>query len=574
MSEQDVEAREQGASKWSKVERIKDASRQLRGTIAEALTDGTPRFSEENVQVLKFHGVYQQDDRDLRKALKQEGKERAYRMMVRTRIPGGVLNADQYLQFDRLADLYGGGQLRITTRQTFQLHYILKQNLKETIRGIHEVLLTTLGGCGDQVRNTICCAAPHSGPFYDQVREDLRTLVNAFAAKTNAYHEIWLDGERLQLDDGVEEEPLYGRTYLPRKFKIAFAYEGDNCCDVYSNDIGVVAHRAGDAVAGYTLLVGGGMGRTASDKQTHPALAKPFAFVPPSALLDVCTAILKVQRDFGNRADRKFARMKYLLEERGLDWFRSQVEASCGTTLQPPRALVWGSSEDHLGSHTDEAGQGYIGIFVESGRVRDTPEVALKSVLRDVVEKYRPTVRLTTQQNLILADLTVDEVKEIEQMLTDAGVPLAEDLAQTRTASMACVAMPTCGLAIAESERVFPEVVRAFEALQAELGIPDVPISLRMTGCPNGCARPYIAEIGFVGRVLGKYDIYLGASPDGTRVNTPFREMIPLADLAEALRPALTAFARGRQEGERFGDYVHRVGIDALRSLHAVRVKV
>ncbi|GMA50642.1 sulfite reductase subunit beta [Alicyclobacillus contaminans] len=565
MSEQDVQ-------KLSKVEQIKADSRHLRGTIAEALQDGTTHFSEENVQVLKFHGVYQQDDRDLRKILKKEGKERAYTMMVRARIPGGVLNADQYLQFDRLGDMYGGGSLRITTRQTFQLHYILKSNLKETIRGINEVLLTTLGGCGDQVRNTVCCAAPHHGAFYDQVREDLLSVVNAVSAKTNAYHEIWLDGQKVDLGNDAEEEPLYGRTYLPRKFKIAFTYEGDNCCDVYSHDIGVVAHRDGDAVAGYTLIVGGGMGRTASDKNTHPALGQPLAFVTRAQLLDVCTAIVKVQRDYGNRVDRKFARMKYLIEKRGLDWFRRQVEAYYGGELQPPRELKWESSADHLGSHRDESGKAYIGIFVENGRLRDTAAVPLKSLLRDIVAKYRPVIRLTTQQNMILSELTESQVREIEEILRGAGVPLAEELPPSRLESMACVALPTCGLAIAESERVFPKVIREFEAMLQELGLGDTPVSLRMTGCPNGCARPYIAEIGFVGRVIGKYDVFLGASPDGSRMNTLFKEMVPLAELASTLRPLLQAYAAERQPGERFGDYCHRVGFDRLHALETLSV--
>jgi sulfite reductase (ferredoxin) len=556
----------------SKVEQIKEASNNLRGTIAEALQDGTSHFSEENFQVLKFHGVYQQDNRDLRKALKKEGKERAYSMMIRARIPGGVLNADQYLQFDRLADLYGSGSLRITTRQTFQLHGVLKHNLKETIRSINEVLITTLGGCGDQVRNTICCAAPHHGPFYDEVRSDLLAVVDRLSAKTHAYHEIWLDGEKVTLDEGETEEPVYGRTYLPRKFKLAFAYEGDNCNDIYSNDIGIVAHRDGDAVAGYTLVVGGGMGRTASDKNTHPALAKPLAFVTRDQLVDVCTAIVKVQRDHGNRVDRKFARMKYLIEAKGLDWFKAQVEAVYGAKLLPPRELIWHSSADHLGRHVDENGKGYLGLFIASGRIRDTDEVPLKTVLRDIVQTYRPVIRLTTQQNLLLTELSVEALDEIEQKLRAAGIHLASELPPTRLASMTCVALPTCGLAIAESERVFPAVIRQFESVLEELGLGGESISVRMTGCANGCARPYIAEIGFVGRALGKYDVFLGANAEGTRLNQLFKEMVPLDNLVDTVRPLLKAYAEERLPNERFGDFCHRVGLERLRELESISV--
>ncbi|MCL6455053.1 MAG: NADPH-dependent assimilatory sulfite reductase hemoprotein subunit [Alicyclobacillus sp.] len=551
----------------SKVEKIKEASRYLRGTIAEALEDGTSHFGEENVQVLKFHGVYQQDDRDLRRQLTREGKERHYMMMVRARIPGGVLTANQYLQFDRISDAYGSGSLRITTRQTFQMHGVLKANLKATIRGLHDALVTTLGGCGDQVRNIVGCAAPHEGPFYEAVRADLLRLVDAFSAKTNAYHEIWLDGERIALGDGEpNEEPLYGKTYLPRKFKLCVVYEGDNCADVYSNDIGMVAHRDGDTVAGYTLVVGGGMGRTASDAKTPPALAQPLCFVAPHDLVATCRAIVEVQRDYGNRENRKFARMKYLIEERGLEWFSAQVAARVGKPLTPPRELVWHTSHDHLGRIAGGDGRVHVGVYVENGRIRDTHELPLKSILRDIVAEFRPGVRLTTQQNLILTGLTPEEANLVERRLRDAGVPLAHEQMPVRLLAMACPAMPTCGLAIAESERVFPSVVRELERVLRELDLADEPISVRMTGCPNGCARPYIAEIGFVGRVLGKYDVFLGANQAGTRMNQLYKSQVPLEELVSTIRPLLRAFRAERQPGESFGDYCARIGVDALEA--------
>lgn len=558
--------------KVSKVEIIKDESNYLRGTIAEALQDDTTHFSEDNIQVLKFHGMYQQDDRDLRKELKKEGKERHYMMMIRARIPGGVLSADQYLAFDNLSEEYGNHTMRITTRQTFQLHGILKRDIKATLRSINEALITTLGGCGDQVRNIIGCAAPHEGRFYEQVREDLLALVDRLGAKTSAYHEIWLDGEKVDLSEPMSDnpEPLYGKTYLPRKFKLAFAYEGDNCSDVYANDIGLVAHRQGDAVEGYTLLVGGGMGRTASDAETRPVMAKPLCFVPRDAVVDVCEAIVKVQRDHGNREERKFARMKYLIESRGLDWFKQHVEAYFGGPLAAPRDLIWESAQDHLGWHAQSNGRGWLGIFTENGRIHDTDTMKLKSVLRDIMTTYRPTVHLTTQQNILLCDLTEQHRVEIEARLQEAGVPLVETLSEALLGSMACPAMPTCGLAIAESERALPSVIRQFEALLGELGLTEQEISIRMTGCPNGCARPYIAEIGFVGRVIGKYDLFLGANLVGSRMNELFKEQVPVDSLVSTVRPLLESYVKARQTAESFGDYCYRVGFDYLRNLEPV----
>jgi sulfite reductase (ferredoxin) len=365
----------EGQKKESKIEVIKRESRYLRGTIKEALQDNKPMFSEENVQVLKFHGVYQQDDRDLRPKLIKEGKEKHYSMMVRARIPGGVLSPDQYLVFDRLADEYTDyGTLRITTRQTFQLHGVLKGNLKTTIRALNEALVTTLGACGDQARNIICCAAPGDEPFRAEMREDLLALVDRLGAKTNAYHEIWLDGEPVQLAEGETEEPLYGEVYLPRKFKVAMVPEGDNCLDVYDNDIGLVAHIEDQHIVGYTVLVGGGMGRTATDQATYPRLASPLCYVPRKNIVDTVVntvvAIVTIERDYGDRTNRRFARMKYLIDRRGLDWFRQEVEARVGRTLEPPRPLVWHSGTDHLGWNRERDGVSYGGDAAEVGAAR------------------------------------------------------------------------------------------------------------------------------------------------------------------------------------------------------------
>lgn len=553
--------------KLSKVEIIKQESRFLRGQIEEALQDGTSHFEENNIQILKFHGTYQQDDRDVRRQLTKEGKERHYMMMIRARIPGGVLNADQYLQFDRLADDYGNSTMRITTRQTFQLHGILKSNLKSTIRGINDALVTTLGGCGDQVRNIVGCGAPHEGPFYDAVRRDLLALVDATSAKTNAYHEIWLDGEKVDFSDESKiEEPMYGESYLPRKFKLAFAFEGDNCSDIFSNDIAIVAHRDGDRVEGYTLSIGGGMGRIASDKLTQPHLAKAFCYCQPDELIDICKTVISIQRDFGNRENRKFARMKYLVAERGIPWFRDEAARRLGRSLAQPRDLVWTSSHDHLGRMEGPSGLVHLGLFIENGRIHDVDGLALKSVLRNIMMTYGPGVRMTTQQNLILTGMTPKVADEVTAMLRSAGVKMADEHTAVLVHSMACPSMPTCGLGIAESERALPDIIREFEQVLGELGLQDEPISVRMTGCANGCARPYIAEIGFVGRIIGKYDVFLGANVAGTRPNELFREMVPAQELVPTLYPIFKAFREERKPQESFGDYCYRIGMDQLQN--------
>ena len=553
----------------SKIESIKSQSRHLRGTVSDALADGTSHFGEENVQVLKFHGVYQQDDRDGRTAAKREGREREYSLMIRARIPGGVLTPEQYLQFDRLADL-SSGTLRITTRQTFQLHGVLKGDLKHAMQEINAVLLTTLGGCGDQVRNIICCADPTADDFHQQIRSDLLHLVDRLGARTKAYHEIWIDGEAQGIEEepAGNEEPLYGEVYLPRKFKLGFTVEGDNCADIYANDIGIVAHRQpdADAVAGYTLLVGGGMGRTAAFADTYPRLATPVVFVKREELVDVCTEMVKIQRDFGNRTERRYARFKYLLDSRGLDWFLSELAFRLARELQPARTLTWQNGSDHLGWHEYGQDRLYLGLFILSGRIKDEGEFLLKSALQEIVQTYALTIRLTQQQNLLLCDIKPRDREVIETRLRMAGVQLPAKLPLTRLHAMACPALPTCGLATAESERVLPEVLAQMDALFEEIGLTDEAISIRMTGCPNGCARPYIADIGFVGRTIGKYDLFLGGDLYGEHLNQLYQELVPLHEFAQILRPLLQEYKRKRHPGERFGAYCRRVGLSRLRT--------
>lgn len=554
----------------SKIEIIKRQSRQLRGTIKEALSDEQNKFSEDNVQVLKFHGVYQQDDRDLRAQLTKEGKDRHYSMMIRARIPGGVLSPDQYLTFDRLADEYSDYKnIRITTRQTLQLHGILKGDLKTTIKTLNEALVTTLGACGDSGRNTICCAEPGDEPFRAEMQHDVLALADRLSAKTNAYHEIWIDGEPVQLADDKSEEPLYGEVYLPRKFKVAIVPEGDNCLDVYDNDLGLVAHIESGHIRGYTVLVGGGMGRMALDQDTYPRLASPLCYVARDEaielILDTCVAIVTIERDYGDRSNRRFARMKYLIDRRGLEWFREEVETRLGRKLEPPRPLKWHNGHDHLGWHRERDGISYLGIFIPYGRIKDTETMQLKSVLRDIVHDFRPIVRFTSQQNVILSGIANELRPAIEERLRAAGVPLPEELSNVRQNTMACVSLPTCGLALAESERALPELMPQFEQLFDELGLSNEEITIRMTGCSNGCARPYNANIAFIGRSPGKYDMFLGGSSLGTALNTRFRETVPFDQLVPTVRSVLESFVQERETGEEFGMYWRRAGLEKHR---------
>lgn len=553
--------------KPSAVEVVKRQSHHLRGAITEELANDSATFTEASRQLLKFHGVYPQDDRDLRRSLRQAGKEPRHIMMVRARIPGGILSAEQYLTCDDVTSRYGGGSLRITTRQTFQFHYVLKSNLQSTIRELNAALVTTLNGCGDQARNVISCAEPMTGSAYEELACDRAALVAAIGAKTNAYQEIWLDGQKIAEDAQETEEPLYGDVYLPRKFKFGFALAGDNCVDIYSNDIGLVAHVDDGHISGYTLLAGGGMGRSAGVKATYARLASPLGFIPRGDLVPAALAALTVFRDFGNRSDRRFARLKYLLDDRGLVWFRDEVASRLGRRLAAPRPLLWQRAEDHLGWNPQGDGHWYLGLFVENGRITDGHEGTLKSALRTIVERWRPEVHLTTQQNIILAGFLPKDRSAVETVLKAAGVRLPWEVSKTRRNAMACVGLPTCGLAVADSERALPQLLPAFEALFNDLDLGDDDISIRMTGCSNGCARPYISDIAFVGRSLGKYDVLLGGDFLGTRLNQIYQELVPMDQIYASVAPVIAAFAAERRDHERFGDFCVRVGLERLREM-------
>jgi len=558
--------------KLSKEEGLKSGSRQLRGPIAEELAQPTNHFSDEACKLLKFHGSYQQDDRDRRHEKNEDGtpKGKAYMCMVRTRIPGGKLTAEQYLAELDLCDRLGNGTLRITTRQGFQLHGILKSSIKETIRTINQIKLSTLAACGDVERNVMCCPAPYKN---NTVRAEMQEMADRvaehFKPRTTGYYDIWLNDENGEKHNVTEfqpvEEPIYGAAYLPRKFKTAFALPDDNCIDIHSNDLGFLAIVEQDRIVGYNVLVGGSMGVTPSAKKTFPAIAKKMAFVTPDQVIDVATAIIGVQRDFGNRVDRKVARMKYLIAEWGIPRFKAKVEEYYGQLLADPSPIDVTEVDDHMGWHEQGDGRWFLGVNIDNGRIKDEGDLRIKSGLRAVFSKYGMNARNTALQGLILCDIAPADRSDIEKILSDHGIRPASELTPVRRLAMACPAWPTCGLAVTESERVMPQILEEFEVALARLGMPNERISVHMTGCPNGCARPYTPDIGIVGKAAGeKYTLFLGGNVQGTRMAFNYKDFVLREDLIPTLLPVLMHYKAERQEGESFGDFCFRQGPEAL----------
>jgi sulfite reductase (ferredoxin) len=564
-----------GPGEGSKVEHIKAESHHLRGQIEQELAQESTHFSDAQVQLIKFHGIYQQENRDARQTRKATGEEKAYQFMIRTRIPGGEVTAEQYLTHDDLADRYANGTLRITTRQGFQLHGVLKGDLYPAIHKINEALLSTLAACGDVNRNVMACPVPFAGHVHAQVEETAHRIAMHLAPRSRAYHEIWVDGEQVKIDrhpGGEETEPIYGPTYLPRKFKIGVAAPGDNCIDVYTQDIGLVASLEGEYLEGFTILVGGGLGMTHGKAETFPRLGTPLCFATPDEILAVVETIVTVQRDYGDRHNRKHARMKYVVEERGIEWFRAEVESRLGYSLQDPRTVSWHSADDHLGWHPQGDGRWFLGLYVENGRVKDDDTLRLRSGLRHAIEQFRPGIRLTPQQNILFTDLSKEQRGPLTTLLTGYGILTDPADIGVRRFAMACPALPTCGLALAEAERALPAVIQQIEADLCALGLVNEPISVRMTGCPNGCARPYMGDIGFVGRTKDVYNVYIGGDLLNTRLNTLYAASVHTKDLAATVRPLLALWKEERLPAEHFGDYCSRVGLAYLRAQVAVHV--
>jgi sulfite reductase (NADPH) hemoprotein beta-component len=539
--------------KLSRNEGIKSASPNLAGTIVSALQDGTDRFNDDDYEFLKFHGVYQQDDRDKRKTGKQ------YIMMVRTRFPGGVISGKQYAVCDDLAKRWGNNTLRITARQTFQFHGVLKSNLRQTIKSLNDALMTTIAACGDVARNVMAPPTPATSAIAGHILAEAEMLSWALAPKISAYHSIWVDGVEIDLKtDDKAEDPLYQRNYLPRKFKVAFAIPPLNDVDVFANDLGFVAVIEDGKLAGYNLLAGGGMGMSHGNANTFPRLADVVGFVAPQHVEAAAKAVLTIHRDFGDRTNRKHARLKYVIHERGIEWFRAELEKRLGFAVQPARPFAFTRQGDLLGWHEQTDGNWFLGLFVENGRILDRDGYQLKTGLRRAFEAFVPEARLTASQNILLVGVRAENRARIDAILAEHGVSTANLYSRIRLASMACPSMPTCGLGLAESERALPSIMTGIEALLMEMGLEDEEIVIRMTGCPNGCARPYLAELGFVGKAPGKYQVYLGGNLGGTRLNRLYKEAVKTEEIIPELRALLSRFTGERLPGERFGDFCHR----------------
>jgi sulfite reductase (ferredoxin) len=558
----------------SKVEQIKWTSRFLRGSISDELSAAEDHFTEDATQLLKHHGMYQQDDRDRRAELREQGdKGKAYMMMLRTRVPGGKMTAAQFLGEIELGDALGNGTMRLTSRQAIQHHGILKENLKSAIQRIHQLRLSTLGACGDVNRNVMSCPLPINRPCYHQVQALADQLSDYFLPQSNAYFEIWLkdlysdEKECVLSMDAEEREPIYGSVYLPRKFKTAIAFPFDNSVDVQTNDLALLAIVEDDSVVGYNVMVGGGMGMTPAKKTTFAALAEDLCFALPTEVVAICRAVVEVQRDFGNREDRKHARLKYLIRDWGIEKFRDQVARYYGRPLTPSRAVAISAVQDGLGWIDQEDGRWCYGLNIENGRIVDRPGLQLKSALREICTRLGPAIRITAQQSVMFCDLLPEQKPVLEEILRRYQIKRSEDYLPTRRWSMACVAWPTCGLSITESERALPGVMDQLEGCLQALGLQDEPIHVRMTGCPNGCARPYNAEIGLVGKAKEKYTLYLGGSHLGTRLAFIYKDLVPAEQLVLEIDAVLQVYSARRQTGEHFGDFCHRLGREELLAI-------
>jgi len=546
--------------KVSPDEHLKEGSNYLRGTIIKSLADPlTGALHPSDAKLMKFHGSYQQHDRDLEKERKKQKLEPLYQFMIRVRAAGGVTTPQQWLVLDELADNYGNGTLKLTTRQSYQFHGILKRNLKATIKSVNDALLTTIATCGDVNRNVMCNPNPYQSPVHEQVYQCARQLSDYFLPRTKAYYEIWLDEEKVA--GTPDEEPLYLKRYLPRKFKIAFAIPPHNDIDLFANDLGFIAIEERGELKGFNVCVGGGMGSTFGDKSTYPRVADVIGYIPFEELVKAAETVICIQRDFGNRANRKNARLKYTIDSRGIDWFVKEFQDQTANLLEPAKPFSFDTNGDQYGWVEGTNGKWFYTLFVENGRVKDKKGYELKKALREIAEVHKGDLRLTGNQNLIIGNVAAEDKMTIEEIMKQYGVLNHPSHTGARMNSMACVALSTCGLAFAESERYLPYLMDKLDIIFKKYHLEKDAITIRMTGCPNGCARSPLGEIGFVGRAVGKYNLYLGASHNGDRLNTLYKEMLSESDILDALEPIIAGYAADRLAGEHFGDYVHRKNI-------------
>jgi sulfite reductase (NADPH) hemoprotein beta-component len=551
-------------------ETLKAASNHLRGNLAKELADAsTGAITEDSGQLTKFHGLYLQDDRDLRIALKKAGKEKAFSFMLRVRLPGGRASAAQWLVLDKLADDVASPSLRLTTRQTFQFHGVLKGNVKKLIKGMHQVLLDSIAACGDVNRNVMAPPNPERSAVAQQVFEHAKSWSEFALPKTRAYHEIYLD-EELVAGGEPEREPMYGDTYLPRKFKTGFVLPPSNDVDVFSQDLGFIAIVEDGKLAGYNVTAGGGLGMSHGNAETYPRLADVLGFIAADQVNTIGEAVITTQRDFGDRTNRKHARLKYTIQDRGVEWFKGEVEKRSGITFQPARPFTFTTIEDPLGWHECVDGTWFYGLHILSGRIIDKEGWAMKTALREIAQIHSGDFRLTPSQNLTISGVAPGKKSEIDAILARHGLDKENARSGMRLNALSCVALPTCGLALAESERALPDILEKFESVLDENGLRGDAISIRVTGCPNGCARPYLGEIGLVGKAPNKYALYLGARYDGTRLNRLYSPSTTIEGAVDMLRPVIKRYALERQNGEGFGDFCDRAILPADATFHSI----
>lgn len=539
----------------SNVEDIKRNSRHLRGSIAENLSKGVAIFEEDDSQLIKTHGSYQQDDRDLRIERRKKGEDRAHIFMVRSKVPAGMITAQQYLAHDKIADELGNNTLRVTSRQDFQIHGVLMGNLKSCIQRINESGITTLGACGDVVRNVMATPWPILKPAFDDALQLANAITAAFLPRTNGYAEIWLDGEKVSPE--YEMDPIYGEVYLPRKFKIGIAVPPYNDIDVFSNDIALISYIKKGVVEGYSVYAGGGFGMTHNKQDTFPALAQPIGYVSREDIMSVVKAIILTQRDHGNRINRKQARLKYVIHKHGISWFKKEMKKRLDQPVKITKVknVKWDSVSDLFGWNKQGDGNWFCNIWVPEGRIKDSEEGNYKTAFRHIASELNFPIRLTANCNLLFHDVPANQKEAVNQILKENNIPLPESLSEIRRMGMACVSLPTCGLGLAESERVFQKAIDGIEEVMRDLKIENEQILFRMTGCPNGCARPYNADFAFVGKSPEKYAFYVGGSYRGDRMGILQNKMLSYDDIPSTVRTYLEEFVKNREEGETFTDF-------------------
>ncbi|WP_277713898.1 assimilatory sulfite reductase (NADPH) hemoprotein subunit [Bacillus atrophaeus] len=547
----------------SDVEDIKEKSDYLRGTLKEVMLDRiSAGIPDDDNRLMKHHGSYLQDDRDLRNERQKQKLEPAYQFMLRVRMPGGVSTPAQWLVMDDLSQKYGNNTLKLTTRETFQMHGILKWNMKKTIQEINAALLDTIAACGDVNRNVMCASNPYQSEIHTEVYEWSKKLSDDLLPRTRAYHEIWLDEERVAGTPETEEvEPMYGPLYLPRKFKIGIAVPPSNDVDVFSQDLGFIAIVEEGKLIGFNVAIGGGMGMTHGDQATYPQLAKIIGFCKPEQMYDVAEKVITIQRDYGNRSVRKNARFKYTVDRLGVETVKAELENRLGWSLAEAKAFHFDHNGDRYGWVKGVEGKWHFTLFVEGGRITDYDDYKLMTGLREIAKVHTGEFRLTSNQNLIISNVTSQNKDAISSLIEKYGLTDGRQHSALRRSSMACVALPTCGLAMAEAERYLPVLIDKIEDIVNENGLRDEEITIRMTGCPNGCARHALGEIGFIGKAPGKYNMYLGAAFDGSRLSKMYRENIGEEEILSELNVLLSRYAKERNEGEHFGDFVIRAGV-------------